>query len=65
MPKHMKDDRIFYRKAVLACGGTVWRHLALQYPTGAISMLDPLVTRVSRALDGLAEDGCGENLFSQ
>src|SRR6476646_3577212 len=33
----LKDDHIFYRKAVLACGGTVWRHLALQYPAGAKS----------------------------
>ena len=61
----LKDDRIFYRKAVLACGGTVWRHLALQYPTSVKTMLDQQVARASRALDSLIEDGCGDNVFSQ
>jgi hypothetical protein len=27
-----KGDRIFYRKAVIACGGTVWHHIEFEYP---------------------------------
>jgi hypothetical protein len=27
-----KGGRIFYRKAVLACGGTVWHHIEFEYP---------------------------------
>ena len=27
-----KGDRIFYRKAVIACGGKVWHHVAFEYP---------------------------------
>jgi hypothetical protein len=61
----LKDGNIFYRKAVLACGGIVWRHIALQYPASAKSMLDPHIARASRAFDGLAEDRCGESVFSQ
>ena len=28
----LKGDRIFYRKVMLACGGTIWRHVAMEYP---------------------------------
>ena len=45
--------------------GTLWRHLAWQYPASAKPMLDAQIARTSRALDDIAEQGCAENLFSQ
>src|SRR5689334_17187476 len=27
----LKGDTIYYRKVMLACGGTVWRHVAVEY----------------------------------
>ena len=29
----IKDDRIFYRKATIACDGKVWHHIAFEYPS--------------------------------
>ena len=31
-----KAGRIFYRKAVLACGGKVWHHIEFEYPDYSI-----------------------------
>jgi hypothetical protein len=27
----IKGNKIFYRKAVIACGGKVWHHIAFEY----------------------------------
>jgi len=51
-----RSDRIFYRKAILACGGTQWRHVAFEYPAEAKREFDRFVTRMSRALDQARED---------
>ena len=59
----LKGDRIYYRKVMLACGGTAWRHLALEYPADAKSF-DRLVERLSRSFDRIAEEDCGGDLFS-
>jgi hypothetical protein len=61
----LKDGRMFYRKAVLACGGTMWRHIAWQYPAAARSMVDPQVARAARALDAVAEEDCAGSAFSR
>jgi len=53
-----KSERIFYRKAVLACGGKVWRHVAFEYPAGAKRDMDAFVNRAAGTLDRSAEDGC-------
>ncbi|OBS53418.1 hypothetical protein A8B73_06405 [Methylosinus sp. 3S-1] len=45
-----KGDRIFYRKALLSCNGTVWNSVAIDYPAAQKKKLDPLVTRVARSL---------------
>ena len=60
----MKGDRIYYRKVMLACGGTMWRHLALEYPADAKFNFERFVERVSRGFDRVADDSCGDNLFS-
>jgi len=59
-----KGDRIFYRKVVLSCGGMTWRHVALEYPAEAKTRFDRYVERVSRGFERIADDGCGDNLFT-
>ena len=60
----LKGDRIYYRKVMLACGGTQWRHVALEYPAQDKARFDRLVENVSRGFERIAEDGCGDNLFT-
>ena len=59
-----KGDRIFYRKVMLVCGGTQWRHIALEYPAEAKTKFDRYVESVSRGFERIADDGCGDNLFT-
>ena len=40
-----KGDRIFYRKAIIACGGKVWHHIAFEYPIALKREMDTYVTR--------------------
>ena len=51
-------DRIFYRKAMLACGGHVWHHLAFEYPAIQKRAFDLFVTRASYALQAYGQVGC-------
>ena len=60
----LKGDRIFYRKVLLACGGTSWRHVALEYPADMKERFDRYVTNVSRAFERVAGESCGENVFA-
>lgn len=54
-----KGDRVFYRKAVLGCGGTVWHHIAMEYPARLKQLYDPLASVVSRSLEPGAGHDCG------
>lgn len=56
-----KDDRIFYRKAMLACGGRSWHHLAFEYPADQKRAFDEFVTRASYALKEYNQIGCPES----
>ena len=60
----LKGDRVYYRKAALACGGTQWRHIAFEYPQDQKPTLDRMVERAAQAFDRLAEDSCGGDLFT-
>jgi hypothetical protein len=60
----VKGDRIFYRKVMLACGGAVWRYIALDYPAQEKPRFDRFVERASRGFERIADDGCGESLFT-
>lgn len=60
----LKGERIFYRKVMLACGGSVWRHVAMEYPADEKASFDRFVERMSRGFDRIADDSCGDNLFS-
>lgn len=53
-----QGDRIFYRKAMLACSGRRWHHIDFAYPAAQKKAFDRLVTRVSYALAAYADVGC-------
>ena len=53
-----KGDRIFYRKAMLACSGQSWHHLAFEYPAEQKESFDQFVTRASYALSAYNRTGC-------
>ena len=55
-----KDDRIFYRKAVIACGGKVWHHIAFEFPAERKQAMDPFVIRAAAIIDLAENDGCEE-----
>ena len=52
-------DRIFYRRAMLACRGTKWRHIEFDYPASEKRSFDNFVTRTSFALRAYQDVGCG------
>lgn len=54
-----KGDRIFYRKSVLSCGGTVWNSVSLDYPAASKTAFDPIVARVAGSLHGGKGYGTG------
>src|SRR5712691_155992 len=54
----LKGERGFYRKAMLACSGRQWRHIAFEYPAEAKRDFEPLVTRMARALDRAIDEDC-------
>lgn len=55
-----KGDRIFYRKAAIACNGKVWHHIAFEYPSDQRQQMIPFVMRAATILDLAENDGCGE-----
>jgi hypothetical protein len=57
-----KGDRIFYRKAMLACANTRWHNIAFEYPAAEKRHYDAFVTRTSRALAAHRNDGCGRDM---
>lgn len=59
-----KGDRIVYRKALLACEGKEWHHIAFEYPIELKERLDPMVTATARALDGTVAN-CGRPVAKQ
>jgi hypothetical protein len=55
-----KGNRIFYRKAVIACGGTVWHHIAFEYPAARKRQMDRFVIQASQSIDRAEYDSCEE-----
>lgn len=51
-------NRIFYRKAMLACGGNSWHFLEFEYPAVEKRAFDDFVTRSSAALGAYSHSGC-------
>jgi|SRR6266566_4997337 len=52
------EDRIFYRKTMLACEGRKWHNLAFEYPASDKRVMDEFVTRASYALAAYNQAGC-------
>jgi len=46
-----KASRIFYRKAMIACAGKTWHHVAFEYPAELKSKMDALVAAAAQALE--------------
>jgi serine/threonine-protein kinase len=59
-----KGDRIFYRKAIIACGGKVWHHIAFEYPMALKREMDSYVTRAAYIVDRAENDGCNKAMSS-
>jgi hypothetical protein len=45
-----KNNRIFYRKSNLACGGRDWHHIELVYPAADKKRMDATVTHIARGM---------------
>ena len=52
------DNRIFYRKTMLACEGRKWHNLTFEYPASDKRAMDEFVTRASFALAAYSRAGC-------
>ena len=52
------ENRIFYRKTMLACEGRKWHNLAVEYPASDKRAMDEFVTRASYALESYSRTGC-------
>jgi hypothetical protein len=53
-----RGNRIFYRRAMLACNNTKWRQIEFEYPASEKRVFDSFVTRTSYALRAYKELGC-------
>jgi len=51
-----RGDRIFYRKSNLACGGTRWHSVELEYPAAAKRRMDGIVTSIAHNMNHYDED---------
>ncbi len=57
-----KGDRLFYRKAALACGGDRWHHIAFDYPISARRSMQDFIKRAVEKLDSGENEGCATPL---
>ena len=53
-----KQNRIFYRAAVLACGGDRWHHIAFEYPASAKAEMRPFVERAAATVRNSDNSWC-------
>ena len=56
-----KGSRIFYRKAILACAGKAWHHIAFEYPAELKTKMDAFVLAAAQALDN-TESNCEQSV---
>jgi len=59
-----KQSRMFYRRALLSCGGRVWHHVAFEYP---IEIKDRMERFIALAAEGLhdSQTDCGDAVVEQ
>jgi len=53
-----REGEVFYRKSNLACRGTRWHTIDVQYPRESKRRLDPVVTAIAHDMSAYASD-CG------
>lgn len=56
----VKGDLIFYRKAIIACGGKSWHHVAFEYPIVMKREMDRFVIRAADAVERTEDEGCDD-----
>jgi serine/threonine-protein kinase len=56
----VKGDRIFYRKAILACAGKSWHHIAFEYPVVLKREMDAFVVGAANIVDRTENEGCDD-----
>jgi hypothetical protein len=54
-----KGSRMFYRKAILACGGRIWHHVAFEYPPETKARVDRFIHLAAEGLHDSQTD-CDE-----
>ncbi len=59
------EDRMFYRKAIIACDGRVWHHVAFEYPGAIERAMQRYVSHASEIIDLAENDGCDENATTE
>ena len=59
------DDRIFYRKAILACSNTRWHEIEFEYPAAQKAAYDRFVTQASHKLGAHRNEGCAASRASR
>jgi hypothetical protein len=60
-----KQGHIFYRAAVLACGGDRWHHVAFEYPASAKAEMRAFVDRAAATVRGSDNSWCDVPVSSQ
>jgi hypothetical protein len=60
-----KGGRMYFRKAVLACGEREWRHVECEYPAEAERVFQAHVDRMSRAFDAAFTQFCDQTVGQQ
>jgi hypothetical protein len=60
-----KEGRIFYRAAVLACGGDRWHHIAFDYPASAKADMHGFVERASTTVRNSDNSWCDVPVSNQ
>ena len=53
-----KQNRIFYRAAMLACGGDRWHHIAFEYPASAKTEMRAFVERAATTVRNSDNSSC-------
>ena len=59
-----KQDRLFFREAVLACAGDRWHHIAFEYPASARVEMRDFVERAATAVRSSDNDACDMPVIS-
>ena len=60
-----KEGRIFYRTAVLACGGDRWHHIAFDYPASAKAEMRDFVDRAATTVRNSENSWCDVPVSNQ